>query len=426
MKKYFLDNYNMIYLRLLFITVSVFFFSKLYTSYEIILGDGWAYNNLFINYSAGFVRRGLLGDLFLFLNETLDVKPLVFFTNILLIAYSLFIFFFYNLLKKYSEYKFFVTFIVLSPVLILFYIYDLNVFLSKDIFINVIILFHAFIINKGINVKNYIKFLYFILLPILTLSILNHENQVFFIPFHLLITCYFFSKKKDEFFKLNNLKPYLILIIPIIMIVLSSGSFEKLSIVNNTISKFDARINDQFAGNLNLAIGGFIKWHFFYHTVNDFLRLFFCVLLSFFIIYLVFDFLIKNKVLKTRNNLSGKYIFIILPSFLILLLMLDHGRSLNLLSVHIISFYLILKIDHKKLKNLSTKINDHFFYKKILIIFLIFYLNFWFLPQGGGFTGIGNFTTIFKGTLLNEIKSIFLIVFNYIDSEIINLPRIII
>ena len=106
--------------------------------------------------------------------------------------------------------------------------------------------------------------------------------------------------------------------------------------------------------------------------------------------------------------------------------MLDHGRSLNLLSVHIISFYLILKIDHKKLKNLSIKINDHFFYKKLLIIFLIFYLNFWFLPQGGGFTGIGNFTTIFKGTLLNEIKSIFLIVFNYIDSEIINLPRIII
>ena len=227
-------------------------------------------------------------------------------------------------------------------------------------------------------------------------------------------------------FKLNNLKPYIILIIPITIIVLSSGSFEKLSIINNTVSKFDARIYDQFAGNLNLAIGGFIKWHFFLHSVNDFLRLFFCVLLSFFIIYSVFDFLIKNKVLKTSNNLSSKYFFIILPSFLILLLMLDHGRSLNLLSVHIISFYLILKIDHKKLKNLSTKINDHFFYKKLLIIFLIFYLNFWFLPQGGGFTGIGNFTTIFKGTLLNEIKSIFLIVFNYIDSEIINLPRIII
>ena len=160
MKQYILKNYNITYFRLLFITVSVFFLSKLHTSYEIILGDGCAYNNLFINYSAGFVRRGLLGDFFLFFNETFNVRPLIFFTNILLIAYSLFIIFFYNLLKKYSKYKFFVTFIVLSPVLILFYIYDLNVFLSKDIFINVIILFHAFIINKGIDVKNYKKYLY--------------------------------------------------------------------------------------------------------------------------------------------------------------------------------------------------------------------------------------------------------------------------
>ena len=269
MKQYILKNYNKTYFRLLFITVSVFFLSKLYTSYEIILGDGWAYNNLFINYSAGFVRRGLLGEFFLFVNETFDVRPLIFFTNILLIAYSLFIIFFYNLLKKYSEYKFFITFIVLSPVLILFYIYDLNVFLSKDIFINVIVLFHAFIINKGIHVKNYRKFLYFILFPILTLSILNHENQVFFIPFHLLITCYFFSEKKGELFKLNILKPYLILIIPVIVIVMSSGSFEKLSIINSTISKFDARIYDHFAGNLNLALGVFIKWQYFIHTVNE-------------------------------------------------------------------------------------------------------------------------------------------------------------
>ena len=125
----------------------------------------------------------------------------------------------------------------------------------------------------------------------------------------------FFFRKKDELFKLNNLKPYIILIIPITIIVLSSGSFEKLSIINNTVSKFDARIYDQFAGKLNLAIGGFIKWHFFLHSVNDFLRLFFCVLLSFFIIYSVFDFLIKNKVLKTSNNLSSKYFFIILPHF---------------------------------------------------------------------------------------------------------------
>lgn len=426
MKKYLLKNYDLIYYRLLFVIISIFFLSKLYISFGTILGDGWAYNNLFINYSAGFVRRGLLGEIFLNLNEIYNIRPLYFFTNILFVAYFFLIFFLYKMLKKYSEYKFFVTVITLSPALLLFYIYDLNVFLSKDVFINITILFHVFIINRGISEKKYRKFLYFILIPILTLNILNHENQVFFIPFHLLITLYYFSDKKSKIITLDNLKPYLILIIPIILILISSGSFEKLSIINNSISKFEATIHNQFAGNLNLAIGGFIKWHFFYHNTYDFLRLFFCILLSLYILYLSFDYFIKNKVLELNNVLLKKYIIIILPSFLIFFIMLDHGRSLNMFSLHLISFYLLLKVNYKKLNNLFLKINNNYLLKRTFIIFLIFYLNFWFLPQGGGFTGIGGFSTMFKGTLTSELLNTFLIIFNYIDHQIINLPRIII
>lgn len=424
MKKYLLKNLNSIYFNFIFIIVSIFFLSKLYISYDVILGDRWAYNNLFINYSAGFVRRGLLGEIFLNVNEIYNVSALNFFTNIFFIAYFLLIYFFYKLLKKYSEHKIFVTAITLSPVLLLFYIYDLNVFLSKDIFINIAILFHVFIINRGISEKKYKKFLYFLLIPILTLNILNHENQVFFIPFHLLITLYYFSDKKNKIFTLGNLKPFFILIIPIILILMSSGSFEKLSIINNSISKFEAIIPNQFAGNLNLAIGGFIKWHFFYHDTYNFLRLFFCILISLYILYSSFDYFIKNKVLELNNVLLKRYIIIILPSFLIFFIMVDHGRSLNMVSLHLISFYLLLKVNYKKLNNLFSNINNDYLLKRIFIIFLIFYLNFWFLPQGGGFTGIGGFSTMFKGTLTNELLNIFLIIFNYIDAEIINLPRI--
>jgi hypothetical protein len=207
---------------------------------------------------------------------------------------------------------------------------------------------------------------------------------------------------------------------------MSSGSFEKLSIINNSISKFEATIYNQFAGNLNLAIGGFVKWHFFYHNTYDFLRLFFCILLSLYILYLSFDYFIKNKVLELNNVLLKKYIIIILPSFLIFFIMLDHGRSLNMISLHLISFYLLLKVNYKKLNNFFLKINNNYLLKRTFIIILIFYLNFWFLPQCGGFTGIGGFSTIFQGTLFNEFKSVFLLIFNFIDTEIINLPRIII
>ena len=166
-------------------------------------------------------------------------------------------------------------------------------------------------------------------------------------------------------------------------------------------------------------------WHFFYHNVQDFLRLFLCFSLSIFLIYTFFDYLIKKKILKINKSLAQKYLLIISPSFIILFIMLDHGRSLHMLSTHIIVFYLLLNIDKKLLNSLSLNIKKNYFLNSFLILFIIFYLNFWYLPQGGGFTGIGNFSTMFKGTLTNELSNVFSIFYNFVDSQIINLPRIV-
>ena len=419
-------NINNIYYNFLFIVVSVFFLTKISISYQEILGDKWAYSNLLINYSAGFVRRGLLGELFINANNFFNISPLHFFSSLFFVAYFLQIFFFYKVLEKYKNYKLFISIIILSPVLLFFYIYEENVFLSKDVFINLSILFHAYIVNKKIDVKNYNKILYFIIVPVITLNMINHENQAFFIPFHLLFTLYFFSNNKKEIFNLKYIKPYFILLLPIFILLSTSGSWEKLSIINNSIQEFGGTLPNQFAGNFNLVIGGYVKWHFFYHNVQDFLRLFLCFSLSIFLIYTFFDYLIKKKILKINKSLAQKYLLIISPSFIILFIMLDHGRSLHILSTHIIVFYLLLNIDKKLLNSLSLNIKKNYFLNSFLILFIIFYLNFWYLPQGGGFTGIGNFSSMFKGTLTSELLNIFLVVFNYVDQHLINLPRIII
>ena len=60
----------------LFILVGIFFIHQFLNSFVQIPGDKWAYNELFINYSAGIIRRGLLGSLFLELNSSLGLKPL--------------------------------------------------------------------------------------------------------------------------------------------------------------------------------------------------------------------------------------------------------------------------------------------------------------------------------------------------------------
>ena len=60
-KKY---SYNFFFVIIAFIFLKIFYQSTLN-----IIGGGWAFNELFINYSGGLVRRGLLGELFLIINE---------------------------------------------------------------------------------------------------------------------------------------------------------------------------------------------------------------------------------------------------------------------------------------------------------------------------------------------------------------------
>ena len=62
-----------------YIIVSFFFFIALIPTYiEIISGKlfhGFAYNELFVNYSNGFVRRGLFGSILINIYETFNINP---------------------------------------------------------------------------------------------------------------------------------------------------------------------------------------------------------------------------------------------------------------------------------------------------------------------------------------------------------------
>ena len=415
----------------LFILVGIFFIHQFLNSFIEILGDKWAYNELFINYSAGIIRRGLLGSLFLELNNSFGTKPLYFYSFFFIVAYSLSLFFYYKLLEKFQNFHLVYIFILFSPALILFNIYDLNTYLTKDIFNNLTILMHCYYItaNKSnLKINSYNNFLLLLLIPLLSLNILNHEIQFFFVSIHMLLTNYVYNsynvRKKNK----RNIY-YLITLIPLLVILFSPGSWEKVEIINNSIKTFDVSVNNQLAGNINLAIGGFVKWHFFYHGIDSFKNLFVCLMLSLFIFYTFFQYLIQKKILVTDNLFQYNYYYYFLPTLFLFILAVDHGRSINLILTHLLSFYLILDFKEKKFNLLYEKIFNNFIIKNFLIIFLFFYIFLWYLPQGGGYSGIGQFTensSILKNTLFNEITNIFMLLFNFVDHNIINLPRIII
>jgi len=415
----------------LFILVGIFFIHQFLNSFIQIPGDKWAYSELFINYSGGIIRRGLLGSLFLELNNSLGLKPLYFYSSFFVFAYSLSLFFYYKLLKRFQNFHLVYIFILFSPALILFNIYDLNTYLTKDIFSNLSILMHCYYITANKNnfkINSYNKFLLLLLIPFLFLNILNHEIQFFFVSIHFLLTTYIYNSYNVKNKNKRNIY-YLITLIPLLIILFNSGSWEKVEIINNSIKAFDVTVNNQLAGNINLAIGGFIKWHFFYHEIDSFINLLICLLLSLFIFYIFFQYLIQKKILITDNLFQFNYYYYFAPVLFLFVLAVDHGRSINLILTHLLSFYLVLDFKKRNFNLLYKKIFNNFIIKNFLIIFLFFYIFLWYLPQGGGYSGIGQFaddSSIYKNTLFNEITNIFMLLFNFIDHNIISLPRIII
>ena len=100
-------NYNKnlrdkVYFYFLLLIITIFYLQLYLTASNEIIGDKWAYNNLFINYSAGFVRRGILGEVFLIINKIYNVGPLDFFPKILFILYLTQLIIFFKLVYKFT------------------------------------------------------------------------------------------------------------------------------------------------------------------------------------------------------------------------------------------------------------------------------------------------------------------------------------
>ena len=60
----------------LFFITSIYFYLNIQEGINL---SPYAFNELFINYQAGFIRRGLLGEIFWNLNIFLGIEPIVFF-----------------------------------------------------------------------------------------------------------------------------------------------------------------------------------------------------------------------------------------------------------------------------------------------------------------------------------------------------------
>ena len=391
-----------------------------------INSSGYAFKELFINYQAGLIRRGLLGEIFWIFNNAFSIEPITFFSYLFLLLYLAQIYLFYKLLEKYVVSNFIFILIFLSPALTLFNIYDPNVFFLKDIFIKLSILLHAYLLStffkkKNNNVNNYFLALKFLIIPLLIVIILIHEYQVFFLGVHYLLSLSIIKNKKNI---LQITKIYLILLIPILFVLVFIGDQIQYDNLNQILSKFNIELHPQLAGGFYRTIGGFYKWHFFYFTYRDFLNLFFSIILGLLLFYAIFHFFIEKKILEFNSQHQKEYLIFFLPVLLAVIMTTDHGRNISLISFHLIAFYSILPFDLNKFHIFENKINKIFLLKMLSILFLFFYIFMWKLDQMAGFGLRGIPNDIFQSSLFAEIIKFIKFSYEFIDLNIINLPEI--
>ncbi len=415
---------------LLLLTTSIFFVTinliYFYLNFDATFTyQNYAFNELFINYQSGFIRRGFLGEIAWQLNILFEIDPKFFFSFFFLIIYLIQFYLFYELFKRFVSFKLVFIFIFFSPPLLLFHIYSPELYFLKDGLIKLAILFHAFIffhfVNRKKDYDEYIKYLKFLIIPLLFLIILTHEYQFFSISIHFLITIGILNKN----YNLQKiLKIYTPLIIPFFLVIFFFGDIQQLENLSQILEKFNVELNPHLGGGFLKYLGAFYKWHFFYFSYRDFLNLFVSVILSFAIIYLLFEYLIRGKILSFQSKLQRNYLIYFIPCLLPFFLTTDHGRNLSLLSFYLISFYATLSLKNLGLVNLNKRVQASLLNKLSLIIFLFFFIFMWKLNQFAGFGLQGKPNDIFQSSLFAEFIKLIKFLYNYIDLNIVNLPEI--
>jgi hypothetical protein len=400
-----------------------------------ILKNNYSFNELFINYQSGFIRRGLLGEIFYQIYQKLQINPVKIWAFIFLFLHLILISFYFFLLKKWKKYSFLLIIIIFSPALNLFYIYDREVYFIKDIFSNLTIFLHSliassFILNR-ITIEKYYKFLRFLIIPFLIFSLLIHELQLFYIPIHILISFICFKKKSEQVTATKKiLKIYTILIVPIIILFLFRGSEPQSShIIQQLEAQFGINIHSQIYAGKNYGtfltlLGNFFVWHFYYLYPKVIIIFIFSFLFSVVFLYWLFEYLLEKKIIKTiylTDKIYKKFFLICLIPFFLT----DHGRAMSLFSNHIVAFFLMFNINENNYFLLKKKIDKNFIQRKIIILAIFFYICLWTLSQTAGLKPGNQIDPVFETSLFTEIQTLAKRTYNFIRINFIyTLPKL--
>ena len=354
-----INFYIFIYLSILFL-FSVFF---LYQKHDV--ANDSTISEWLINYEGGFTKRGLIGQLAIYLSNFFIIKlrDTIFILQTFLIGAYFFLI--YNFLKNVVYNKIFI-FAIFTPIFILYPIAEIEVLARKEIFIFIYLLIYTFIPIREKKHKFHYKFFLF---PV---AVLIWEPVIFFILFF-----FFLDLIENNIKKINKLFCFQIIsYFPSILLALyialnpiseESHNLMRSSLMENfnencymscELLKTKSSIYQQFQGNFDK------------YSIEIILRYILIIIIGFGPLFiLLFNSKLKNKIffLDKFNNLLFPYLILLSPVIFLFAMGYDWGRWVNISYViSIISFIYIYKynlitlseefLDNKLLKNINKNI----------------------------------------------------------------------
>ena len=366
-----INFYIFIYLSVLFL-FSVFF---LYQKHDV--ANDSTISEWLINYEGGFTKRGVIGQLSIYLSNFFIIKlrDAIFILQTFLVGTYFFLI--YHFLKNIFYNKIFI-FAIFTPIFILYPIAEIEVLARKEIFTFIYLLVYTFIPIEEKKYKFYYKFFLF---PV---AILIWEPVIFFILFFFFLDLIENNIKKINklfFFQIISYLPSILLALYIALNPISEESHNLMrsSLMENfnencymscELLKTKSSIYQQFQGNFDK------------YSIEIFVRYILIIIIGFGPLFiLLFNSKLKNKIffLDKFNNLLFPYLILLSPVIFLFAMGYDWGRWVNISYViSIISFIYIYKYNLITLseKFLSNKLLKNI-KKKIFIFIVIIYCFGW-------------------------------------------------
>lgn len=357
------------YFKIYLILLTIFAVFHLYLKHNG--GTDSTISEWMINYKGGFTRRGLAGELFIFLSNQLDfsLRFIIFLFQSFL--YILFIFLTFYFFKNLTVINYLFIAIIFCPLFLIYHLSELEVLARKEIILFSHYYIYLILIERRCSV-NICNLYLFLTLPIIALI---WEPVIFFVQFYFF--SYFLSyhksfNKKNSKKLYSHLLSYLSLILIIYSIIMQDFSSNNEKIMCNYLE-------------LNFNQKCYMSMNYLDTTINDnFNSLFtdvkFTHILRYVIVFLVgfapLFLLLKYSSFKINYeeiNFIKYYIILLIPIILLYMMGLDWGRWTNITYFYYIittfHFFKIekLKIDFVKLDQLI----NNFIKKKITLFFII-------------------------------------------------------